>query len=145
MKLVLDSSVLAKVFIEESGSEDVLSLIGLAHMVDLELIAAQLAVSEVGNVLWKHLRVTDDDGSEHMEQLFLLDITFVPLDGARASAASGLASRHDISFYDAVHVALADEQYCSLVTEDRELQKKVDQAIGLQEACELVKSPVPAP
>ncbi|MDP7078740.1 MAG: type II toxin-antitoxin system VapC family toxin [Candidatus Undinarchaeales archaeon] len=145
MKLVLDSSVLAKLFIEESGTEDALALIGLAHMLDLELLAAQLAVSEVGNVLWKHLRDTDDDGSEHMRQLFLLDITFVPLDSVRSSRASSLATGHDISFYDAVHVALAEEHLCDLVTEDNELQKKVDQAIGLRKARELVESPAFAP
>jgi predicted nucleic acid-binding protein len=145
MKLVLDSSVLAKLFIEESGTEDALALIGLAHMLDLELVAAQLAVSEVGNVLWKHLRDTDDDGSKHMRQLFLLDITFVPLDSVRSSRASSLASGHDISFYDAVHVALAEEHQCDLVTEDNELQKKVDQAIGLRKARELVESPALAP
>ena len=145
MKLVLDSSVLAKLFIEESGTEDALALIGLAHMLDLELVAAQLAVSEVGNVLRKHMRGTDDDGSEHMRQLFLLDITFVPLDSVRSSRASSLASGHDISFYDAVHVALAEEHLCDLVTEDNELQKKVDQAIGLRKARELVESPALAP
>lgn len=139
MRLVLDSSAIAKLLVEEPGTREAQELVGLAHSIGLELSASQLAVCEVGNVLARALRGTADDGRALMEHLFLLDIAFLPVDAPRAAAASAIAHERGVTFYDAVHLALAEEFRCPLVTEDRELVAKGRGVVGLVEAVRLAR------
>ena len=56
MKLVLDSSVVAKLFFEEAGSDSAIKLLELGDVMDIEFLASDLVTYEVGNTIWKNLR-----------------------------------------------------------------------------------------
>ena len=47
MRLVLDSSVIAKLFLDESGSNEALDLMDSSYLKDLEIIASYLIFYEV--------------------------------------------------------------------------------------------------
>jgi predicted nucleic acid-binding protein len=56
-----------------------------------------------------------------LKQLFSLDIKYISLDQNLATTALKIAMTHDITHYDAVHLAVAQQYTSILVTEDREL------------------------
>ncbi len=56
MKLVLDSSVVAKLFFEEKGSDSAIRLMEIGDEKDIEFIASDLVIHEVGNTIWKNLK-----------------------------------------------------------------------------------------
>jgi len=134
MKLILDSSVIAKLFLEESGSEEALEIMENSYLKDLEIIASELIFYEVGNTIWKHLRKKKNDGTEYIKKLYLLNINYIPLSENLAAEAMKLSHMNDITYYDGVHIALAHEYKSPLVTEDKLLLNKFKMVINLQKA-----------
>jgi predicted nucleic acid-binding protein len=134
MKLILDSSVIAKLFLEESGSEGALEIMESSYIEDLEIIASDLIFYEVGNTIWKHIRKKNKDGTKYINKLYLLNINYIPLNEDLAVKAMKLAQKHDITYYDGVHIALGQELKSKLVTEDKLLLSKFDSAINIEGA-----------
>ena len=139
MKLVLDSSIIAKLFLEENGSSEALDLMDSSYLKDLEIIASDLVFYEVGNTIWKHLRKKKYNGIEYIKKLYLLNIDYIPLSEDLAIEAMKLAHKHDVTYYDGVHVTLGQVHKSSLVTEDKLLLNKFKMAINLNEAIELIE------
>ncbi len=139
MKLIFDSSVITKLFLEESGSEEALEIMEASYIEDLEILASELIFYEVGNTLWKHLRKKKTDGREYIKKLYLLNIEYIPLTEDFACEAFKLAHKHDITYYDGVHVALSKEYKTQLVTEDKILLKQFNMVINLKEAVEKIE------
>jgi predicted nucleic acid-binding protein len=126
MKLVLDSSVVAKLFFEEEKSDSAIMLMEEGDEKDIEFISSDLIIYEVGNTIWKNLRKMKKNGISYIKLLNLLNIEYVPIDEELAIEALSLAQKKNITFYDGVHVALSKEYNATLVTEDRELLKKIN-------------------
>ncbi|KYK37346.1 MAG: type II toxin-antitoxin system VapC family toxin [Theionarchaea archaeon] len=144
MNLVLDSSVIAKLFIDEKGSDKATELLEKSSTKDIALIASNLAFYEVGNTILKHLREKDKDGTEYMNQLFFLNIEYNSLDKTLAGEAIRIAKTNDITYYDAVHIIVSQRHESALVTEDKELLKKFKNAISMKDALERIeKEPKP--
>jgi predicted nucleic acid-binding protein len=139
MNLILDSSVIAKLFLEETGSEEALEIMESSYIEDLKIIASDLIFYEVGNTIWKHLRNKKIDGIEYIKKLFLLNIDYIPLSENLACEAMKLAHKHGITYYDGVHMALSQEYKSPLVTEDKLLLNKFKTAINLTKAIEEIK------
>lgn len=140
MKLILDSSVIAKLFLEESGSNEALEIMESSYINDFEIIASDLIFYEVGNTIWKHLRKKKKDGTEYINKIYLLNIDYFPLNEDLAIKAMKLAQKHDITFYDGVHIALSQEQRSKIVTEDKLLLNKFNSAINIDEALQIIES-----
>jgi predicted nucleic acid-binding protein len=139
MKLILDSSVLAKLFLEEEGSEEALEIMDSSYIENIDIVASELIFYEVGNTIWKHLRKKTKDGSEYIKKLFLLNIEYIPLSEDLAINALKTAHKYDITFYDGVHIALSQDYESPLVTEDRLLLKKFQMAINIESALEKIE------
>lgn len=139
MKLVLDSSVIAKLFIDEKDSDKATELFEESSTKDIALVASTLVFYEVGNTILKHLRGKDKDGSEYMKQLFLLNIEYRSLDQPLASEAIRMAKVHGITYYDAVHITLSQRHKSALATEDKELIRKFENAIPMKDALERIE------
>jgi len=132
MKLVLDSSVVAKLFFKEAGSDSAIKLMEFGDALDIEFLASDLVIYEVGNTIWKNLRKKKMKGSRYIKQLFLLNIEFIPVDDNLASEAISQAQDNDITYYDGVHVALSKKNQAPLVTQDKELLKKFKTALPIE-------------
>jgi predicted nucleic acid-binding protein len=128
MKLVLDSSVVAKLFFEETESDSTIELMELGDAMDLEFIASDLVIYEVGNTVWKNLGKNARNGARYMKLIFMLNIEFIPIDNDLACEAIDAAQKYNITYYDGVHVALSKKNKTMLVTKDKELLKKVKTA-----------------
>ncbi|MBU7030088.1 MAG: type II toxin-antitoxin system VapC family toxin [Theionarchaea archaeon] len=139
MNLVLDSSVIAKLFIDEKDSDKATELLEKSSTKDIKLIASTLVFYEVGNTILKHLREKDKDGTEYMDQLFFLNIEYSSLDKALAGEAIRTARINDITYYDAVHITLSQRHKSAFVTEDKELLRKFKNAIPMKDALERIE------
>ena len=139
MNLVLDSSVVAKLFVDEMDSDTATELLEKSSTKDIKLIASTLVFYEVGNTILKHLRGKDEDGTEYMNQLFSLNIEYISLGETVAGEAVRIAKIDDITYYDAVHITLSQRHRSALVTEDKELLRKFKNAIPMKDALERIE------
>lgn len=137
--LCLDSSVVCKLFGTEDDSEKMLMVIDLAMDDKIELIASDLVVFELGNFFWKASRKGKPLLKGSMQNIYSLNIEFFPITSELAEIALVLAKDLDLTFYDAVHVTLAREHSCPLVTEDNEILAECDDALSLDEAIETIE------
>ena len=140
MSFVLDSSVVAKLFFQEDGSGEAAKFLEICVHENVKLLGQELLLYEVGNVIWKKTRGTGVDGRPYMRQLGQLNIDFVPLDSQLMLQAMKLAQKKDISYYDAVHVALAETKGVPFITADRKLLELVPGAMTIEKALETLKT-----
>lgn len=134
MSYVLDSSCAAKLIINENGTDEMYAIMRLALEKNVPLIASELVFYELGNVLWKYAKRQKMNVGGIFDDVFDLNVTFVPMDPALASAALNIACGEDVTFYDATHVALAKRHGAKLITEDELLSRKFECAIGIKTA-----------
>ena len=140
MNFVLDSSVIAKLFIDEKDSDMAAELLEKSCTRNIALIASSLVFYEVGNTILKHLEKKEEDGTQYMDQLFFLNIDYKSLDLTSAREAMRIARTNGVTYYDAVHVAVSLQHASALVTEDRELLKKFKNAIPMKDALEGIET-----
>lgn len=139
MNINLDSSIIAKLLIDEKGSDEAMRLLERSISQDIDICSPELALVEVGNVIWKTLRRSKIDGAKYIEELYNLNIEFIPLDRDLALESIKVARNLDMTYYDSVHVCLSKRNGSFLVTEDKELLKKFDRSLSLMDALKLVE------
>ena len=113
--LVVDSSVAVKWYLPENGSERAASLLEAA----IRLVAPDLLIPEVGNVLWTRQRempVGRDGGSSDCPD----------------DSLSCLSVLVECSVYDSLYLALALSEDCPLVTADARFSNALQES-GLEE------------
>lgn len=118
-RLVLDASVLAKLFFAERYSDTCAALVGRAS----ELHAPDLIWAEVGNVVWKRCRrgeVSAEDAAALIDDLLRTPILACPSHELLADAFT-LADALGRTVYDCLYVALAVRRKAVLVTDDQRL------------------------
>ena len=142
MSFVLDSSVVAKLFFKEAGSDEAQEFMELCAGEEIRLIASRLLLYELGNVIWKNTRKKEVDGRMYLRQLQLLNIEYQPLGEELMLKAMKTARDQDISYYDAVHVTLAQMNELAFVTEDRKLLERFGRAMTIEQALEVSKKGV---
>ncbi|MYB40852.1 MAG: type II toxin-antitoxin system VapC family toxin [Chloroflexi bacterium] len=122
--LVVDASVAVKWVIPEEGSDRARALLDAAARGEARLLAPDVYVAEVANVLWKRSHLVrdlrDDEAREALDNTLATLPTLVP-SAALASQALELALAFGRSLYDCLYVALALRAGCPLVTADRRL------------------------
>ncbi len=132
-RLVVDASVAMKWVLPEPGSERARRLLSASVAGRLELIAPDLFMAEVTNVLWKRCRVRaellEDEARAAHAALLAAAPELVPSEALAGPALElALAFRHPV--YDCLYVALALRDGCSLVTADARLAATLGPATG---------------
>ncbi|MCA1819746.1 MAG: type II toxin-antitoxin system VapC family toxin [Halobacteriales archaeon] len=114
MTYVLDASALVKMALEQTGTAAFRDWYVL-HAAEPK-VAPQLLWSEVGRALQKDLRRADASVLAETHRRLLAGIDLRPV-------AESLAWRHahNLTFYDAQYVALAETEEATLVTCDRKM------------------------
>jgi len=114
--LVVDTSIVAKWFLREEGSDAARELLGKNQL----LRAPDLLVAEMGNVLWKRL----GRGELDLEQAELIvarlaaaPIMLTPVEEL-TNMALRIAHLYRRNFYDCTYLALALREKCRVVTAD---------------------------
>ncbi len=132
-RLVVDASVAVKWVLPEPGTLQARRLLEASADGRLDLIAPDLFIGEVGNVLWKRCRLrgelVEDEARAALEAVLAVAPELVPSEALAARALElALAFRRPIS--DCLYVALALRDHCSLVTADSRLATALGPATG---------------
>ena len=114
--LVIDASVLIKLFIAEEESREATAATKTADA----LLAPDLLWAEVGNVLWKYVRRGNLSASE--AQQITADMLQMPIEVVASrelvESALAIAVETNRTVYDCIYLALAIDRKCRLATAD---------------------------
>ncbi len=125
MRTVVDASVVAKWYLPEPGCEAADELLAAATAGEHELLAPDLLLPELTNVLWKKVRGGECDADSAAEILELLETDCPLLIPSRTLAPRALelalALGHPV--YDCLYLAAAIEADARLATADATLAR----------------------
>ncbi len=123
-RYVVDASVVVKWYIPEKLSEQADHFLEESVTTGVPLLAPDLLMAEVGNILWKKRRLRELSPSEALhildticESLPIQLYASLPL----MRSSWKIAYAFDCTFYDALYVALAQEQDALFITADEKL------------------------
>ena len=118
---VIDSSVVHKWLhaFGENRVEQAVELLREHIAGDIMLVAPAFMPTEVTNSLRWKTRLEEADVVELISDLAAIDVGLFDTTFERLSSATALAYRHELSVYDALFLALAEELDCPLITVDR--------------------------
>jgi predicted nucleic acid-binding protein len=122
---ILDASVAVKWYVKEEMRDIALKLREhfVSDLIDLE--APKLILYELGNALRHYPGSTAIDCAEAVRQLRKIGIIFHELDSNLIDESANISYEENITFYDAVYVALAKILETKLVTADAELFERL--------------------
>lgn len=119
-RLVIDASVLVKLFISEDGSREAAAAVKKADT----LLAPDLLWAETGNILWKYVR-RDDVAAADASQI-LAEMMQVPIQITATreliEPALEIAIETDRTVYDCLYLVLAARSKCVLLTANERLE-----------------------
>lgn len=117
--LVVDASVAIKWLISQTGSPEARAL----ARPGVELIAPDLLLIEVANVLWRSVRLKRIRAADAELANDVLPRSFTRIEPSRplARRALALAMALDHPVYDCVYFALAEREAAPLITADKRL------------------------
>lgn len=124
MKLVIDSSVVIKWFIDEEGKEKALNI--LNNILDCKLTAAipRIIYFETGNVLLSN-KISSEEKVRKFKIILEKTLTdMYDFDYADWPQIIKLAGSYSLSFYDCCYVYLAKKLNTYLITADKKLFEK---------------------
>ena len=122
-KLVVDSSVALKWFVDEVDDQKARRLLADSVIGSLSLLAPALIYTEVANILWKKHRqgvLTANQARQKMAELQSVHLA-ISTDAALLDDALRLAMQHHRSVYDSLYLALSLREDCPFVTADEKL------------------------
>lgn len=116
---VVDTSVVFKLVLAygESGLDEAWALMRRHRDREILLVAPELAAIEIASII-RHVGVNEPIALEFLTAYRDLAIELIPATPARIRAALSTAFAHQLSIYDAMFLALAQELDCELVTAD---------------------------
>lgn len=130
-RYVVDASVVVKLVVEEPLSDRVDALFDLlARDENTRLFVPDLLYTECANILWKYTNrfgMTANQARANLKRLNSLALDVFPT-RPRLAGALRLASRFDISVYDACYVDLSKELKIPLLTADMKLVRKLEKS-----------------
>ncbi len=117
MRYVVDASVAIKWYVPEIHSMHALRLLGDGN----DLLAPELILAEVGNIIWKKCRLGELDlptGGELLHDFRQSALTIKPLAGL-LNTAWHIATQYRQTIYDSLYLSLAIATDARMVTADR--------------------------
>ncbi len=125
MRTVVDASVAAKWYLPEPGGDAADALLAEAAAGTGALLAPDLLVPELANVLWKKVRAGECGAADAGEVLDLLEDDCPTLLPSRelAPRALDLALALELTVYDGLYLAAAIESEARLATADAALAR----------------------
>jgi predicted nucleic acid-binding protein len=122
--LVVDASVAIKWYVPEPGSAEAQAILESDRL----LLAPDLLVAEIGNILWKRVQrgLNARTDVEEIARTFLAEsrVHLVPSAGLMFRALE-IANTYGATVYDALYVALAEGDGIVVVTADERLANRL--------------------
>lgn len=126
--LVLDTSVIFKWSRqphEEPLVPQALVLLEQYLSGETEIRIPELLFYELGNTIKHKSHLLDGSEQTILRNIFALGLTVHRLDITLAQEVLRTALAHDLTFYDATFIALAQSVRCNFITADRKLYQKL--------------------
>ena len=130
-RFVVDASVAIKWYLPEVLSDQADQFLEKAAAEDSRLLAPDLIVAELGNILWKKHRLGELAPSEIQQTLSHICGSFpIQLFASLSIVESAweIARVYERSVYDALYVALAEQRDAVFVTADQRLVKALSRS-----------------
>jgi predicted nucleic acid-binding protein len=127
---VLDASVILKWFLDEEGTSQALQLRDEFYRGKREIVVPDLLLMEVANALRYNPSFTGEEIKEAIETLFDIGILIVTPTRSLMVRAIDLAKSLNVTCYDAVYLALAQELDFEFITADKKFWKSVAERKG---------------
>lgn len=123
--LVIDTSVMVKWVNgqNEDNLEKADQVRRDARLGKVEILAPELAKYEIGNALLNK-RMTLPETKLSQATIYSLPITFIPMSQVNADETIEIATKNNITFYDAAFVSLAKEKSATLITANPKHQRQ---------------------
>ena len=118
---ILDASVAVKWFVNEPERDKALGVREDYVHGRIKLLAPALILYEVGNALRFHPNGTEEIGARVVKSLRKLQLTTDSLQDQTIETAMRISYVEGITFYDAVYLALAENDECKVITADQQL------------------------
>jgi len=134
LRAVLDASVGVKWVAPEPGSEQARAVRDAYAAGELHLLAPDLYVPEVANILWKKHRLRQELSAAQAARALDLLLAALPEIEPTApliSQALRLANQFGRPVYDCTYVALALREGCPLITADLALASQLGPSLGM--------------
>jgi len=124
--MIIDASVVAKWFMKgEEWEEKALDIKKRFEEGEISLSAPSLLIYEVGNVVWKRKDIPIALATELTAKIVeYLEEMIVDIKPSTAKKAIEIAKKENITFYDAIYIALTHEKKEVLITADKKLYEK---------------------
>jgi predicted nucleic acid-binding protein len=123
LNLVLDASVIVKVYIPEELSEKADLLFQKIGRERISLIAPDLIYPETGNILWKKKRLKElkvSDVKVIADAIQTIPFIIIPSKSV-IQLAIDIGMVYDITVYDAIYVSVAQIFEATFITADKKL------------------------
>lgn len=130
--LVVDSSVVIKWFDAEPYAAEAERVLLAYEQGTLSLLAPDLLLAEVGNIIWKKhtllKRWTASEAEEALAKFQALTFTLTPI-STLLDDAYQLAVTYQRTVYDSLYLALSLREQCPFVTADERFANAVQKAL----------------
>ena len=125
-KIVLDASVVLKLFLEEEYTDLVELLLEKFQENNFKIYVPQIFFFEIVNVLKTKSATSSKDVVKVINNIFKLNFISQKADQKLLLKANYYAQKYNLSIYDASYVALAKILGVNLITTDNKLVKKIN-------------------
>jgi len=123
-KVVLDTSVVVKWFVEEEGSKKAIDFLEKYRRGELKILVPEIISLELANALFFGAGLKGKTLQEAISAFYKLGISFISLDEVLVREASKYSEKFKIATYDALFIVLAEKEKCFLVTADKKHHQK---------------------
>ena len=134
MSLLLDSSVLVKLVVNEPGSEDAREAVKKHLREGYKLQTVDVALPEALNALWKHVKIHNDLSEKEAEHVIedlqrIWNSLYVVSSHEVARRAFQIAVESSLTVYDSLFIAAAVYHSAKLFTADVKLFKSSEKHV----------------
>lgn len=123
-KVVLDTSVVVKWFVEEKDSEKAQKFLEAYQDGRLEIIAPEIMGLELTNALFFGAGYKGEVLKQALAAFYSLKLASVPLSESFVQEARKYMEKFKIAIYDALFIALADRERLPLISADKQHHQK---------------------
>lgn len=121
---VLDTSVIYKWYVEEEDTIQAISLRNDFTKRGIEIVIPDFLFHELANALRYNPRIDREEVERIIENLYELNLEVVMITPTLTKESLKFAYNNQISVYDAIYLALAQNLEVEFITADRKLYEK---------------------